>query len=167
FKTKKEFDDFSLYLHVPTRTDPSLAPQGGEVIYALVPVPNLASPTDWNTYKYEFTEKVKTFLEQNYLPGLREHIEVESIFTPLEFKHTLQSEMGNGFGLEPCLLQTAGFRPTNRSSEVKGLYFVGASTQPGAGLPGVLISSRITCSLIEQELNLTPPTEKLADLCRA
>ena len=129
------FDDFSLYLHMPTRTDSSLAPLGGEVIYALVPVANLASRTDWEEYKIKLSEKVKDVLESRFLPGFRESIVEQSIFTPLDFNTTLRSYLGNAFGLEPSIMQSAGFRPSNKSSEIENLYFVGANTQPGAGLP--------------------------------
>jgi phytoene desaturase len=154
FIKKVEFDDFSFYLHMPTRTDPSLAPAGGEVIYALVPVPNLSSGTDWEKYKLELSEKLKDTLEARFLPGLRNSIMEESIFTPVDFQTTLRSHLGNAFGLEPSLLQSAGFRPSNKSAEIDNLYFVGANTQPGAGLPGVLLSSRITCKLLLEDMNL-------------
>jgi phytoene desaturase len=155
FKKKVEFDDFSFYLHMPTRTDASLAPQGGEVIYVLVPVPNLASKTNWEDYKNKLSEKVLAVLDERFLPGLRNSIVTQSIFTPLDFNSTLQSHLGNAFGLEPSLLQSAGFRPSNKSNEIENLYFVGANTQPGAGLPGVLLSSRITCRLLAQDAKAT------------
>jgi phytoene desaturase len=152
FIKKIEFEDFSLYLHIPTRSDASLAPQGGEVIYALVPVANLNSNTNWDEYKLTMTERVKSFLEERFMPGLRSSIVVESVFTPKDFDLTLRSHLGNAFGLEPWLLQSAGFRPSNVSSEIDGLYFVGSNTQPGAGLPGVILSSRITCRLIANDM---------------
>lgn len=154
FTKKVEFDDFSFYLHMPTRTDSSLAPAGGEVIYALVPVPNLASGTDWEKYKLDLSEKVKDVLESRFLPGFRRSVVEESMFTPLDFNTTLRSYLGNAFGLEPSLMQSAGFRPSNKSSEIENLYFVGANTQPGAGLPGVLLSARITCKLLAQDMKL-------------
>ena len=159
FKHKTEFDDFSMYLHMPTRTDNSLAPEGGEVIYALVPVPNLASRTDWTKYKSELSNQVIDLLEEKFLPGFKESIVVQSTFTPVDFQSTLQSHLGNAFGLEPSLLQSAAFRPSNKSPEIPNLYFVGANTQPGAGLPGVLLSSRITCRLLAEDIKLSifPP----------
>ena len=160
FIKKIEFEDFSVYIHIPTRSDNSLAPVGGEVIYALVPVPNLASQTDWKKYKLVMAERVRNFLEDRFLPGLKSSIVEESIFTPLDFESTLRSHLGNAFGLEPWLLQSAGFRPSNVSSEVNGLYFVGANTQPGAGLPGVILSSRITCRMLAKCIG----NEKMPDL---
>lgn len=152
FIKKVEFEDFSVYLHVPTRTDSSLAPKGGEVIYALVPVPNLLSKTDWQQYKVTMSERVKNFLQEKFMPGLKEAIVAEKIFTPLDFETTLRSHLGNAFGLEPWIMQSAGFRPSNSSPEIDGLYFVGANTQPGAGLPGVILSSRITCRLLAKDI---------------
>ncbi|WP_186644771.1 phytoene desaturase family protein [Fluviispira vulneris] len=167
FTKKIVFDDFSLYLHIPTRTDSSLAPEGGEVIYALVPVANLASGTDWESYKTTFADKVTNMLEDKFLPGLKSSIVVKSIFTPDDFDQTLQSHLGNAFGLEPWILQSAGFRPSNKSKEVEGLYFVGANTQPGAGLPGVLLSSRITCRLVAQDEGLKSMPALLSNIKNA
>ncbi|KAB8033373.1 phytoene desaturase family protein [Fluviispira multicolorata] len=164
FTKKIIFDDFSIYLHIPTRSDPSLAPEGGEVIYALVPVANLASGTNWDVYKNEFANKVTDMLEEKFLPGLKSSIVVKSIFTPEDFSNTLQSHLGNAFGLEPWLLQSAGFRPSNKSKEIEGLYFVGASTQPGAGLPGVFLSSRITCRLLAQDDGIKTMPSLLANI---
>ncbi len=154
FTNKVEFDDFSYYIHMPTRSDSSLAPEGGEVIYTLVPVPNLASRTDWEKYQMELSQKVIEDLESRFLPGLRSSIVEQSVFSPLNFEETLQSHLGNAFGLEPSLLQSAGFRPSNKSNEIENLYFVGANTQPGAGLPGVLLSARITCQLIAKDMDI-------------
>lgn len=167
FTKKVEFDDFSFYLHMPTRSDSSLAPIGGEVIYALVPVPNLASGTNWEKYKIELSEKVKDVLESRFLPGLRDAIVEQSIFTPLDFQSTLQSHLGNAFGLEPSLMQSAGFRPSNKSSEIENLYFAGANTQPGAGLPGVLLSARITCRLLAQDMKLKESCKSLKETSTA
>jgi len=153
FQNKVECDDFSFYLHIPTRTDASLAPEGGEVVYALVPVPNLDSQTNWLEYQHELSEKVKDILEKRFLAGLKESIVEEKIFTPIDFKEILNSHLGNAFGLEPSLMQTAAFRPQNASKEIEGLYFVGANTQPGAGVPGVLLSARIVSRLILQSLD--------------
>ena len=114
-------------------------------------MPNLASKTNWEDYKNKLSERVLTVLDERFLPGLKNSIVTQSIFTPLDFNSTLQSHLGNAFGLEPSLLQSAGFRPSNKSNEIENLYFVGANTQPGAGLPGVLLSSRITCRLLAQD----------------
>lgn len=153
FKRKVVVDDFSFYMHIPTRSDETLVHNNGEIIYVLVPVANLASETDWHDYKFKISEQIKDILDTRFLPGFKQSIIEESIFSPLDFRDTLNSHLGNAFGLEPTLLQTASFRPANKSSEVQNLYFVGANTQPGAGVPGVLLSSRITCRLILNEID--------------
>ncbi|APJ04063.1 phytoene desaturase family protein [Silvanigrella aquatica] len=164
FIKKVEFEDFSVYIHIPTRTDASLAPAGGEVIYALVPVPNLSSKTNWEEYKPIIAQRVRKFLEEKFLPGLNNSIVTESIFTPLDFETTLRSHLGNAFGLEPWLMQSAGFRPSNSSPEIEGLYFAGANTQPGAGLPGVILSARITCRLLAKDIGAQKMPALLAKL---
>jgi len=137
--------DFSMYLHAPSKTDPSMAPPGCESIYALVPVPNLKSGTDWSEEAGLFKEKVLDYLEHSFgLEGLRAHLEVSEMFTPLDFQNELSSFLGNAFALEPRLSQSAYFRPHNRSEDVKGLYLVGAGTHPGGGVPGVLLSAEAT-----------------------
>ena len=137
-------DDFSMYLHVPTATDPDMAPEGAESIYVLIPVANLASGIDWEKETEPFTQKVVDFLEQWGMEGLRENLEVLRIMTPIDFRDTLNSMFGNAFGIEPKLTQTAYFRPHNRSEDIPNLYFVGAGTHPGAGVPGVLLSAEAT-----------------------
>ncbi len=148
FTTKKVADDFSLYLHMPTLTDPSLAPEGCEAFYVLSPVPHLGSGTDWRSAARPYRDRIMHFLEQNYLPDLSKHIVSEHMITPLHFHETLNSYLGSAFSVEPILTQSAWFRPHNRSEEVDGLYFVGAGTHPGAGLPGVLSSAKIVDDLI-------------------
>ncbi|GIV58361.1 MAG: phytoene dehydrogenase [Rhodothermaceae bacterium] len=147
-------DDFSMYLHAPTKTDPSMAPEGGESLYVLVPVANLASGIDWRQEAGPFADRVLDFLEAWGLEGLRAHTEVMRIFTPEDFKHELNAHLGNAFGLEPKLSQTAYFRPHNRSEDVPNLYFVGAGTHPGAGVPGVLLSAEATEYSIRRDLGL-------------
>lgn len=142
FNRKILADDFSLYLHVPSRTDSTMAPAGCESIYILAPVPNLKGPTDWSEVKEAFAEKIISHLEAWGLEDLRSHIEVRRIFSPLDFKTDLRSMFGNAFGIHPTITQTAYFRPHNRSEDVRGLYFTGAGTHPGAGLPGTLLSAR-------------------------
>ncbi len=137
-------DDFSMYLHVPTRSDPSMAPKGSESIYVLVPVPNLKSGINWSSESAGFADKVLTFLEQWGMSGLRDNIEVMRLFTPDDFQSQLNSMYGNAFGIEPRLTQTAYFRPHNASEDVQNLYLVGAGTHPGAGVPGVLLSAETT-----------------------
>ncbi len=142
FKRHKLADDFSLYLHRPTATDPSLAPAGCDTFYVLAPVPHLDSGTDWAQHAEPYREAIAALLEASVLPGLRSHIVTSKVTTPQDFHDRLWSFKGAGFGLEPLLLQSAWFRPHNRSEDVDGLYMVGAATHPGAGVPGVLMSAK-------------------------
>ncbi|MEX2399873.1 MAG: phytoene desaturase family protein [Rhodothermales bacterium] len=146
-------DDFSMYLHAPTRTDATMAPKGGESLYVLVPVPNLRSGHAWDERAVEqYGDRVLTFLEKWGLDGLRENVEVSRAFTPRDFESELNAFEGNAFGPEPRLTQTAYFRPHNRSEDVEGLYFVGAGTHPGAGVPGVMLSAEATEYCIASDL---------------
>jgi phytoene desaturase len=142
FKNKTLSKDFSLYLHRPTATDPSLAPAGCDTFYVLSPVPHLDSATDWATVAEGYRKSIAQALEDTVLPGLQSSIVSSRVTTPQDFKDRLWSLKGAGFGLEPLLLQSAWFRPHNRSEDVAGLYMVGASTHPGAGVPGVLMSAK-------------------------
>ncbi|MCY3413113.1 MAG: phytoene desaturase [Candidatus Heimdallarchaeota archaeon] len=153
FNRKILADDFSSYLHRPTATDQSIAPDGHDAFYILVPVPNLDGEVDWNLKKDEFKSKVLNYLEDNYLPDLKENIVVEKVFTPLDFQNTLGAYKGNGFSIQPTLIQSAYFRPHNRSEDIEGLYIVGAGTHPGAGVPGVISSAAITADLIAKDYN--------------
>ena len=148
FTNKQLSEDFSLYLHMPTLTDPSMAPDGHEGFYVLSPVPHLGSGIDWNTAAKPYRDVIMQFLEDNYLPDLQENIVAEHFIDPLHFKGTLNSHLGSAFSVEPILTQSAWFRPHNRSEDIANLYFVGAGTHPGAGLPGVLSSSKIAEDLI-------------------
>jgi phytoene desaturase len=136
-------DDFSLYLHAPTRTDPSLAPEGNEGFYVLSPVPNTRAGIDWSREAQPYWERIRESLERRLLPGLGDSPVKPFFLTPHDFEHTLRSEDGAAFGLEPILTQSAYFRYHNRSEDVGGLYFVGAGTHPGGGVPGVLCSARV------------------------
>jgi phytoene desaturase len=146
---KKELpQDFSLYLHMPTLTDPSIAPDGHEGFYVLSPVPHLGADVDWTKMAKPYRDTIMQFLEDNYLPDLQANIVSEHMIDPLHFRDTLNSHMGAAFSIEPVLTQSAWFRPHNRSEDIDNLYFVGAGTHPGAGLPGVLSSSKIAEDLI-------------------
>ncbi len=134
--------DFSLYLHRPTATDPSLAPPGCDAFYVLAPVPNLAGGTDWRQEAEAYRRRIALHLERTVLPGLGESVVTSSVMTPLDFENRYLSYLGAGFGPEPVLWQSAWFRPHNRSEEVANLYLVGAGTHPGAGVPGVIASAR-------------------------
>jgi phytoene desaturase len=153
FDRKVLADDFSLYLHAPTRTDPSMAPPGCESMYLLAPVPHLGSGIDWSHEAERFGERILRFLEESFgMAGLRESIDVKEIFTPEDFRTTLNSHLGNAFAIEPRLTQSAYFRPHNRSEDVQRLYFVGAGTHPGGGVPGVLLSAEATEQCILEDL---------------
>lgn len=141
-------EDFSLYLHVPSMTDPSVAPDGMESFYVLSPVPHLGSGTDWTRAAKPYRDRIMRFLEENYLPGLGEHLVTEHFIDPLHFQNDLNSYLGSAFSVQPLLTQSAWFRPHNRSEDFDNLYFVGAGTHPGAGLPGVLSSAKIVENLI-------------------
>lgn len=136
-------DDFSLYLHAPTRSDKSLAPEGHEAFYVLSPVPNNRSGIDWEEEKERYLDKIIDYLDERYIPDLKENLTVKFCVTPDYFEHELRSVDGAGFGPEPKLSQSAYFRFHNRSEDVDGLYFVGAGTHPGAGLPGVLSTAKV------------------------
>ncbi len=142
FHKKILADDFSLYLHAPTRTDPSLAPPGHECFYVLSPVPHLGGNVDWNAVKFEYAEAILESLEK-VCPDLRKHIISKMIYTPLDFEHDLDAHLGSAFQFEPVLTQSAWFRPHNVSEDVKNFYLVGAGTHPGAGVPGVLSSAKL------------------------
>lgn len=148
FHKKHLSDDFSLYLHMPTITDPSMAPEGHEAFYVLSPVPHLDADVDWNEMAPRYRNAIMNFLEENYLPDLQENLVAEHYIDPLHFKDVLNSYKGSAFSVEPILTQSAWFRPHNKSEDIDHLYFVGAGTHPGAGLPGVLSSSIIAENLI-------------------
>lgn len=141
-------EDFSLYLHMPTLTDPSMAPEGHEAFYVLSPVPHLGADIDWNVAAPKYRDAIMNFLEENYLPELQENIVAEHRIDPLHFQNTLNSYLGSAFSVQPTLTQSAWFRPHNRSEDFDNLYFVGAGTHPGAGVPGVLASAKIVDELI-------------------
>ncbi|MEN9317091.1 MAG: hypothetical protein RIS35_3484 [Pseudomonadota bacterium] len=135
-------EDFSLYVHRPTATDPSMAPPGCDTFYALAPVPHLDSGTDWSRMAEPYRQAISDRLEATLLPGLSDQVVVSNVTTPQDFQDRLWSYKGAAFGLEPLLVQSAWFRPHNRSEDVPGLYLVGAGTHPGAGVPGVLMSAK-------------------------
>lgn len=136
-------DEFSLYLHMPSITDPTISPEGCENFYLLSPVPTLDSGTDWEVMEPIYRAKVAQFLEDNYLPDLQANLIAEHAITPLHFQNTLNSYKGAAFSVKPSLLQSGWFRPHNKSEEFEDLYFVGAGTHPGAGVPAVLSSGKI------------------------
>lgn len=148
FSYKVLADDFSLYLHAPTRTDASMAPDGHECFYVLSPVPNAESGIHWPDVEQRYRDKIYRWLDSHHLSGLLDNMTVNFSITPDYFQNTLQSEKGAAFGIEPSFRQSAYFRFHNRSEDVDGLYFVGANTHPGAGVPGVLNSAKVLDKVI-------------------
>ncbi len=149
-------DDMSLYVHRPSVTDPTVAPQGGDTFYALSPVPHLghANPVDWAAEAEPYRQKVQKVLEDQLLPGLGDHLAASEVFTPETFRDRYLSPHGAGFSIEPRILQSAWFRPHNVSEEVRGLYLVGAGTHPGAGLPGVISSAEVLAQLVPDAVSM-------------
>ncbi|MDQ3245818.1 MAG: phytoene desaturase [Pseudomonadota bacterium] len=146
-------DDPALYLHHPTATDPSMAPPGKSTFYALAPVPHLGrAPLDWDKEGPAYARRVLDILEQRMLPGLSGRLDTLFHFGPAEFDSELNSHLGSAFSLEPTLTQSAYFRVHNRDDELRNLYFVGAGTHPGAGIPGVVGSAKATASLMIEDL---------------
>ena len=147
-------EDFSLYLHAPTVTDPTLAPPGCEAFYVLSPVPHLGqADVDWTSFRPVYAERILSRLE-NYLPNLRKHIVTQRLFTPIDFRNELVATHGSAFSVAPLLLQSAYFRPHNRDPRIPGLYLVGAGTHPGAGIPGTINSAKATVSIIQKDFQL-------------
>jgi phytoene desaturase len=156
FEKKVLADDFSLYLHRPTATDPSLAPTGGDTFYVLSPVPHLDAGVDWRQRSEDYRKKIEQHLERTVLPGLGESLAVSEVLTPQGFHDELCAYRGAAFGMEPVLTQSAYFRPHNKSEDVENLFLVGAGTHPGAGVPGVLSSARVLDEIVPD------PTSKAA-----
>ena len=143
FEKKILADDMSLYLHRPTASDASLAPAGCDSFYVLSPVPNQDSGIDWKNTAEIYRKRIAARLNETIMPGFEDHIVTQRLMTPDDFEHTLLSYKGAAFGLEPVLTQSAWFRPHNKSEEFENLFLVGASTHPGAGIPGVLSTARV------------------------
>lgn len=142
-------DDFSLYIHRPSVTDPTAAPAGDDTFYVLSPVPHIGwdDAVDWQAEGAAYKDKIAAVLEE-HMPGFRDRISTEFAFTPQTFRDRYLSPNGSGFSLEPRILQSAWFRPHNVSEEAKGLFLVGAGTHPGAGLPGVVSSAEVLAKLL-------------------
>lgn len=143
FKRRRLAPDASLYLHAPTRTDPALAPPGHEALYVLSPVPNNRAGIDWTRESEGYFARILEELDRRVLPGIGSTVTSTSFLTPHEFEHDLRSVDGAAFALEPRLTQSAYFRYHNQCDDVAGLYFVGAGTHPGGGVPGVLSSAKV------------------------
>ena len=154
FKGSKIPDDFSLYLHVPTVTDPTLAPEGCSSAYVLAPVPHLGrANVDWDEIAEEYGDKIIKALEVE-MPNLSKHIVTRRHITPKTFENELVAFKGSAFSVAPKLTQSAYFRPPNKDPTIPGLYVVGAGTHPGAGLPGVLNSAKATVRLILEDYQI-------------
>jgi phytoene desaturase len=148
--------DFSQYLHVPTLTDPSLAPPGHHAAYTLVPVPNLAADIDWDREGPAFVDRALDDIERRGLvPDLRARIVEKSFVDPRWFRDVLNTDLGSGFGLEPVLRQTAWMRPHLRSEDVRHLYGVGQSHQPGGGTPSVMMSAKMCARAIAEDFGIS------------
>ncbi len=148
FKKKKLNDDISYYLHRPSATDKSMAPEGHDCFYVLVPVPNNQSGIDWSIEGDKIKNLVISKMEKNLLPNLRDNIVEDFYLTPDYFEKELNTKHGSGFSVQPKLTQSAYFRFHNKSEILDGLYFVGAGTHPGAGIPGVLSSAKVLDKII-------------------
>ena len=155
-------DDFSLYLHAPTRSDPSLAPQGCEAFYVLSPVPHLGKgDIDWSVEGPRYADRILSFLDKNHLPGLKDHLVTQRVFTPVDFQKELGAHLGSAFSLEPRLTQSAYFRVHNRDRKIGGLYFVGAGTHPGAGVPGVVNSGKATAQVVLDDFKVSLDSRRM------
>lgn len=154
FKGQTLAEDFSLYLHAPCVTDPSLAPPGCSSHYVLSPVPHLGNADiDWSVEGPRYRDKIFDYLEEHYMPGLREDLVTCRIFTPHDFRDELNAHLGSAFSLEPVLQQSAWFRPHNRDAQLSNVYLVGAGTHPGAGVPGVIGSAKATAGLMLEDMH--------------
>ena len=158
FNAPELAEDFSLYLHAPTLTDPSLAPEGCSAYYVLSPVPHLGTADiDWDEVGPKYTDRILDYLEQHHIPGLKEDLVTCRTLHPFGFRDELNSHLGSAFSVEPVLTQSAWFRPHNRDSRIPNLYLVGAGTHPGAGIPGVVGSARATAGLMLEDFGLPVP----------
>ncbi len=164
FKAKTLPKDFALYIHMPTITDPTIAPEGCESFYVLSLVPHLDSGTDWGQVGPEYNRRVLNYLEKNYLPDLNQNIIAQHSINPVHFRQELNSHKGAAFSVKPSLIQSGWMRPHNRSSFFGNLYFTGAGTHPGAGVPAVLASGKIAATLIDPESSIVRAREHVGAL---
>ena len=151
FNKKILADDFSLYLHRPTATDKSMAPKNCDSFYVLSPVPNLKSGIDWNVTGLNYRKKILKALEKTILPNLNENLTVCFHMSPEDFKKDYHSLYGSGFSISPIFRQSAWFRFHNQSESFENLYFVGAGSHPGAGVPGVISSAKVLENILKNE----------------
>ena len=151
FNRKILADDFSLYLHRPTATDKSMAPKNCDSFYVLSPVPNLKSGIDWNITGLNYRKKILNALEKTILPNLNKNLTVCFHMSPEDFKKDYHSLYGSGFSISPIFRQSAWFRFHNQSESFENLYFVGAGSHPGAGVPGVISSAKVLENILKNE----------------
>ena len=145
-------EDFSLYLHHPTVTDPSLAPEGHSTFYALAPVPHLGKfPVDWSEIGPILEKRILDEIGTRLIPDIHDRIVTKFSYAPSDFAHDLNAHLGSAFSLEPILTQSAYFRVHNRDPHIPNLYFTGAGTHPGAGIPGVVASAKATARLMLEQ----------------
>ncbi len=149
FDNKKLNNDISYYLHRPSATDKSMAPEGHDCFYVLVPVPNNQSNIDWKVEGEKMKNLVIEKMENDLMPNLKENIVEDFYLTPDYFENDLNTKYGSGFSIQPKFTQSAYFRFHNKSEIYDGLYFVGAGTHPGAGVPGVLSSAKVLDKIIQ------------------
>lgn len=152
FDKKILADDFSLYLHRPTATDASFAPDGCDSFYVLCPVPNLRGNIDWDVKGPELRDRIVTALSATIMPDLETSISDEFWMTPEDFKKDYRSMHGAGFSIAPIFVQSAWFRYHNRDPHIPNLYFAAAGAHPGAGMPGVLCSAKVVETLIDDDV---------------
>ena len=149
YKHGKLASDPSIYLHHPSATDPHMAPEGHAAFYALAPVPHMGkAPVDWAKEGAAYREVVLDRVQQTLIPDLRDRLTHVFHYTPQNFAEDLGAHLGSAFSLEPVLTQSAWFRVHNRDDHFANLYFVGAGTHPGAGIPGVVGSAKATAGLM-------------------
>ena len=142
-------EDFSLYLHHPTVTDPSMAPEGMSTFYALAPVPHMGkAPVDWDVVGPQLERRILDEVGRRLIPDIHDRIVTKFSYAPTDFGRDLNAHLGSAFSLEPILTQSAYFRTHNRDDQIGNLYFVGAGTHPGAGIPGVVGSAKATAKLM-------------------
>ena len=143
FEKKILSEDISYYLHRPSATDPNMAPRGQDAFYVLVPVPNNLSNINWSNEGDKFRSLILDKMDKSVLPGIKENVVSDFYLTPDYFEKDLATLHGSGFSIQPKFSQSAYFRFHNKSEIFKNLYFVGAGTHPGAGMPGVLSSAKV------------------------
>ena len=151
FNRKILADDFSLYVHRPTATDASFAPEGCDSFYVLCPVPNLQGNLEWEKEGPALQKRIVAALDKTIMPGLSEHIVEDFYMTPEDFKTRYRSMHGAGFSIAPNFTQSAWFRYHNRDPHLSNLYFAAAGAHPGAGMPGVLCSAKVVDRLVGEE----------------